>query len=660
MITKTYLKFRSRITVISLLVILSWAGLSARFFQIQVLNGNTYRTQGKKQGEAQKTLLANRGNIFDRKNTPLTRNIIHYNLAVHPSKIQDKISLAETIHNCTNRPIDHYTKMMNTGKSFVYLERNLSKETCSNLIKNPVAGLILERKTRRSYTHGRIAAQIIGCTDVDDKGLTGIEKKFDHLLKGTSGWIIKQRNGLGDLNPKNSFPTKPPIDGSNIQLTIDLDYQCILQEELARRMEQTGAVGATGLLMNPHTGAILAMASLPDFDPNHPENSKTEYQKIKSITDQFEPGSTFKIVAATAAVELKTVPPEQEFNCENGSYLYNNLLIIDHEEFGLLNFSQIVANSSNVGIIKISETLGQNNLHRFARQYGFGSLTNINLMGEVSGTLRKTQDWSRISLAQIARGYEVGVTAIQLASAFAVVANGGFLIRPIIINQIIDAKGNRRYSEESEIIRKVASPDAMNTLKEMLVKTVESGTGIEARIPGWNVAGKTGTAQKFIDGEYSTTKFVSNFVGFFPADNPQLLGLILLDEPKIGYHWGGVGAAPTFKKIMERIINIDDSIKRKIRPTQPDKEGSFLVKNPSPVFVKNEVNIPVPLGKNQIVRTDKIIIPDVRNMSLLKAMNTLKIYGLRTKINGSGKVIWQSPKPGTKITAGSICSIGLK
>ena len=660
MITKTYLKFRPRITVISLLVILSWAGLSARFFQIQVLNGNTYRTQGKKQGEAQKTLLANRGNIFDRKNTPLTRNIIHYNLAVHPSKIQDKISLAETIHNCTNRPIERYTKMMNTGKSFVYLERNLSKETCSNLIKNPVAGLILERKTRRSYTHGRIAAQIIGCTDVDDKGLTGIEKKFDHLLKGTPGWIIKQRNGLGDLNPKNSFPKKPPIDGSNIQLTIDLDYQCILQEELARRMEQTGAAGATGLLMNPHTGAILAMASLPDFDPNHPENSKTEYQKIKSITDQFEPGSTFKIVAATAAVELKTVSPEQEFNCENGSYLYNNLLIIDHEEFGLLNFSQIVANSSNVGIIKISETLGQNNLHRFARQYGFGSLTNINLMGEVSGTLRKTKDWSRISLAQIARGYEVGVTAIQLASAFAVVANGGFLIRPIIINQIIDAKGNRRYSEESEIIRKVASPDAMNTLKEMLVKTVESGTGIEARIPGWNVAGKTGTAQKFIDGEYSTTKFVSNFVGFFPADNPQLLGLILLDEPKIGYHWGGVGAAPTFKKIMERIINIDDSIKRKIRPTQPDKEGSFLVKNPSPVFVKNEVNIPVPLGKNQIVRTDKIIIPDVRNMSLLKAMNTLKKNGLRTKINGSGKVIWQSPKPGTKITAGSICSIGLK
>ena len=179
----------------------------------------------------------------------------------------------------------------------------------------------------------------------------------------------------------------------------------------------------------------------------------------------------------------------------------------------------------------------------------------------------------------------------------------------------------------------------MNTLKEMLVKTVENGTGIEARIPGWNVAGKTGTAQKFIDGKYSTTKFISNFVGFFPADNPQLLGLVLLDEPKIGYHWGSIGAAPTFKKIMERIINVDDSIKREKRPKQPDKEESFLVNNSLSVFVKSEVNIPV---------------------SLLKAMNTLRKNKLRTKINGSGKVIWQSPKPGTKTTAGSICSIGLK
>ncbi len=660
MMTKTYLKFRPRITVISFLVILSWTGLSARFFQIQVLNGNTYRLQGKKQGEAQKILIANRGNIFDRKNTPLTRNIIHYNLAVHPSKIQDKMSLAETIHKCTKRPIERYLKMMNSGKSFVYLERNLSKETCSNLIKNPVPGLILERKTRRSYPHSNIASQIIGCTDVDDNGLTGIEKKYDHLLQGTSGWVIKQRNGLGDLNPKNSFPTKPPIDGSNIQLTIDLEYQCILQEELAKRMEQTGAVGATGILMNPHTGAILAMVSLPDFDPNHPENSETEYQKIKSITDQFEPGSTFKIVAATAAIELKTVSPQQEFNCENGSYLYNNLRINDHEEFGILNFSQIMANSSNVGIIKISETVGQNNLYRFARQYGFGSLTNINLMGEVVGTLRKTKDWSRISLAEIAMGQEVGVTAIQLASAFAAIANGGFLIRPMITNQIIDDKGNRRYIEQPEIIRKVASSDAMNTIKQMLVKTVETGTGIEAKIPGWNVAGKTGTAQKFIDGNYSTTKFISNFVGFFPADNPQLLGLILLDEPKMGYHWGSVGAAPTFKKIMERIINIDDSIKRGKRPSQSHEKELLLVKNNQNSFDKTEAEQPVYLKKDQSVHTDKMITPDVRNMSLLKAMKILRKNGLRTKINGSGKVIWQSPKPGTKIAAGSICTIGLK
>ena len=653
--TKTFIKFRSRSNFISLLVLVGWAGLSIKFFQIQVIEGAKYRLQGKKQVVVQKTLPALRGDIFDRNNNALTRNIIHYNLGVHPADIQDKQELAKVVSNYTSKPFDQYLHKLKSGKNFVYLERNVQKEFYSGLLENPPTGLILERNIRRRYPHSQIASQIIGCTDLDDVGITGIEKKFNSLLQGTEGWALKQRNGRGELAPKNNFQIQSPIHGSQIQLSIDLDYQCILHEELARRMVKTGAKGATGIIMNPQNGAILAMASLPSFDPNNPKYSNPEHQKIKAITDQFEPGSTFKIVAATAAIELKSITLEQEFNCENGSFLYKNLRINDHEDFGLLNISQIISNSSNIGIIKITDIVGQNNFYRFAREFGFGSLTHIDLMGEFTGTLRKTRYWSGISLAEISMGHEVGVTALQLASAFSAIANGGFLMKPRIVNQVINGYGERKYYNNPEIIRRVASQTTMRLITEMLVKTVAKGTATEASIPGWNIAGKTGTAQKFIDGKYSSDKFISNFVGFFPAENPQILGLILLDEPKMGYHWGGIGAAPVFKKIMERIINLDDSIEN----TKNLPKNNMLISDVVKEKYDTNNNQLIPLSHNRFKEISASIVPDVRNMSMKKAMRILKKHGLRTNIQGSGIVFWQSPVPGTNTEHGAFCTIGL-
>ena len=664
--TKTYLKYRSRVIITSGFIVFFWVGLSVRLFQIQIVDGEELRLKGQSQSMVQKPLKAVRGNIYDRDNVAFTRNIIHYSFGVHPSQIENKDEFAEWISDATGEDKSRYLKKLNSSRSFEYLERNLQRKHCEKLLVNKPNGLIVERDSRRYYPHGNLAAQAIGFVDLDDKGISGIEQKYNSYLTGVPGWVVRQMSGRGNTRYKTNLPQKPPVDGASIQLTIDLEYQAILQEELTMQVEKTSASSAMGLILNPQTGDILAMATVPDFDPNYPGRGEIGWQRNKVITDQFEPGSTFKIVPITGALDQNTVSLWQEFNCENGSYTFAGQTIKDWDDFGLLTVPQIMENSSNVGVIKIAETLGRNNLYRYSRNLGFGMATNISLAGEHPGTLRQVTEWSHISLAQISLGHEVGVTALQLGMAYAAIANGGFLMKPRLIKQIISSSGKTVYAEQPEVIRKVASKNVMDIMTDMLCRVVDTGTGTKAAINGWSVAGKTGTAQKYIDGRYSNKKFISNFVGFLPADNPQLVGVIILDEPKIGYHWGGHGAAPVFKRIMERIINMDDSI-RLLKP-QTIKNGSLLAQERLPLPHTSDYTVAKPVVLSNVMTIIPVVqkengdsyLPDVRGMSLRKARTVLRQIGLRTFFKGSGKVIWQSPKPGTIVANGSICTIGLK
>ena len=653
--TKTYLKFRSRVTVLSCFLIFAWVGLTARLFQIMVIDSAAYREQGFRQSQKNETLLAVRGNIYDRHDRPLTRNIIHYSLGAHPSKIKNKQSFSELIAEATGREAENYIGKLESKSDFVYLDRNLRRDKVESILGARIAGLVIERKSRRSYPHSNVAAQIVGFTDVDDEGLVGIEKEFNTLLSGTPGWVVKQVNGEGRSQIKTSFPMMPPVDGANIQLTIDLEYQSILQEELARRVNESNAKGAMGVLMDPQTGAILAMASLPDYDPNRPGASPTENQKNKAITDQFEPGSTYKVVAATAAVATQTVSLFDEFYCEDGQFTVAGKTITDHEKFGLLTFPQIIAHSSNVGTIKIAQELGRNPLYQYSRDFGFGTLTGIRFPGETQGTLRQTKDWSEISLAEVSIGYEVGVTALQMVSAYAAIANGGFLLKPRLVEQILGQNGNVVYAEKPEVIRKIADPEIMATVKDMLVEVVKTGTGSKARIQGWSIAGKTGTAHKFMDGSYSD-KYISNFAGFFPAENPQVVGIIILDEPKYGLHWGGYGAAPVFRRVAQRIINMDDSIQYHKPKT---KRFNTMIADNQNVAVPTSIPALNTVSPYPAYQDGYTIVPDVRGMSIRKAKQILIAANLRADFTGSGHVVWQSPKPGTKKLPGSICTMGL-
>ncbi len=672
--TRVYQHYQRRTALLSLLVIFAWVGLGYRLFQIQIINGKEYYSQSHRQGQTKEILPAVRGNIYDTNDVPLTRNTIHYTIAADPTKINNIQQISKAMAAITGKPPKHYNKKLAQNGNFVYLERNLKKQYVQSIIDKDFNGLIIQRHSRRSYPHDNISGQLVGFTNVDGQGLSGIENKYDKYLAGENGWIVKRRTGLGETNLNNNYPKQDPADGSDIHLTIDIEYQTILHDELEKQLKKSAALSATGLIINPQTGAILAICSVPDFDPNNPGRYPVENQKLRAITDQFEPGSTYKIVAATAALDQNLVNPDDQFNCENGTFEFKNITISDHEPHDVLTFAEIIAQSSNIGIIKVASRIGQDQLYRYSREFGFGSSTNIELSAEADGILREVNDWSAISLAEVAMGHEVGISAIQLAMAYSAVANDGILLKPYLITDIKAINNKTLHSNSPTVVRKVANKNVMDTLTNLLVQAVEKGTGTEAYIPGWQVAGKTGTAQKNINGSYSNSKFESSFAGFLPADNPQLLCVIVLDEPKYGYHWGGVGAAPVFKKVMERIINIDDSIKP---PTNgffnPDEIDPILVEKKLEVPEKNIPNKPILLSSNVVVDNEKIegtsttendgsklVIPDVKGMSLKKAIRILQRSGLEIEFAGSGRVVWQTPNPGTQYQAGAICSIGLE
>lgn len=660
--TKSYSKHRPRIVLLSVLVVAAWTGLTLRFFHIQVIRGGELADLGHQQGENRVVLPAVRGTIFDRDLAPLAENVLHYSFGVHPLKVKNREFLVRKFAEVTGKGEDGYRSALSSNRPFVYLERNLKSDLAGELPQLEEEGVIVHRHGYRYYPHHSVGSQILGFTNSDNSGLEGVEKEFDDVLRGRDGWIILQTDGKGRTRRNEGYPRQEPLDGSDIILTIDLEYQAILQDELSRRMADTEARGAQGIIMEPFTGKILAMASLPGFDANEYSRWPRENYRNRVITDQFEPGSTLKLVPATAALSLGTVTMDQEFNCEDGSYNYRGTVISDWSNFGLLTFPQIIQHSSNVGIIKISETVGPGSLYLFARKYGFGAPSGIRLPGEVRGVLRPVKEWSSLSLAEISLGHEISVTTLQLALAYGAVANGGNIMKPLLVENVIHPRQGVVYTGEPQVVRRVASKDVMVRLTEMFVRVVDDGTGTSARIEGWNVAGKTGTAQKYVDGAYSNSQFVSSFAGFLPANNPRLVAVIVLDEPSGSYRWGGMGPAPVFKQVMKRIVNSDDAIWVHRPPSsRPDTErasASTLVADrgvAGPISLMTAATVPNLSGTSRTVT-----VPNVRGESLRQAVVILKRAGLMPTIQGSGRVAWQSPAPGARVRLNSACTIGLK
>ena len=637
--TRSFLNFKNRIRFLSSMLLIVGVLFIFRLFDLQIVNATD-----KLQGFRQEYVEGKRGNIFDVDGGALTQNLTFYEIGIHPEYLNDKKTLLKDISDCTGKDIDYYeTKLLNTNKSYIVLEKKTNKN-CQNLTRKYPEILKIEKDYKRYYPQQELFGQIVGFTDTDDRGIEGLEYQYDKHLKGKSTSRAFKINNRGKRISDPTLNSEDPEDGSDIYLTLNKEYQAILREELINQMEKTEAIGAMGIIIDPEDGRILSMVSVPDFNPNFQREFEASYKKNRIVSDLIEPGSTFKIVTIGAALE-DGIELLEEYNVE-GPYDFHGIKMVeDYEPNTILTMEEILIYSSNIGTIKIAEELGRDRIYNKAKELGFGSKTGLSLYGEPNGTLKNTKKWTLSSMHSVPIGYEVSVTPVHVAMAYASIANGGFLLKPYLVDKVIK-NDKTTLNNKKRVKKRVLSQSNAETLKNILFKTINIGSGKKAYLEGWDVAGKTGTAQKSISGGYSESKHLSSFVGFFPKDNPQLLALIIIDEPSTSdnQHFGGVSAAPVFKSVMNRIINIDPSIK--VDKKRETKNINGKLKKSNQVLIQKNIEL--------------VVVPDLKDKNVREAIQILKLRGIKPQITGSGRIVFQSLEPGTKVPKNSICKLEAK
>ena len=609
---------------------LIWIGFGFRLFNIQIIN-----KLNSPQGIKLESINGFRGNFYDVNGNNLTQNLTFYRIGIHPQKILNN-NLLNDLSECTGTDKEIYLSKVSSDKGYIDLEKKINKN-CEYLQKKYPNSLIIKKSHKRYYPEDNLVSQIVGFTNIDDEGVSGLESKYNKFLKPVSGSKLSKRNGLGVKISDPTLPSQEAKNGADITLTINKEYQAVLRDELIIQMEKVGASASMGLILNPQTGAILSMVNLPDYNPNSPNDFDIELQRNKIVSDLIEPGSTFKIVTMAAALE-SDISLTDEYNVQ-GPYNFHNIKMIeDSEPHTVLNVKEILAFSSNIGTIKIAEYLGKKSIYNQAREFGYGTKTGFDSFTEQPGTFREPSKWTLSSMHSVPIGYEISATPLQIAMSYAAIANGGFLLKPYVVERI-EKHDDTIIKNQRNTKKRILSQSNSEKLGLMLSHTVENGSGKSAAIDGWNVAGKTGTSKKLIDGQYSEKEFISSFVGYFPYENPQLLCLIILDSPDVSrnLHWGGISAAPVFKSVMDRIINIDKSI---------------TISRSKNQRVKNE---PILIQKNYKIKIEYVEMPNLIGKTVRDAFSDLKKVGIKPQISGRGLIVSQSIDAGTKIEKESIC-----
>ncbi|MBU1061728.1 MAG: penicillin-binding protein 2 [Candidatus Omnitrophica bacterium] len=543
---------RSRKILYFLLVL--FAFLAARLFCVQLGAAKPLSKLASGQYDTYMCLLPKRGVIYDRNLKEFAVSINLNSVFVDPLIVEDKESAVRELSRILKIDKDKILERVQQKKRFVWLARKISPDLEKAIRSVNIEGVGLVKEPHRVYPNGTLASHIIGFVGVDEQGLEGIELTFDKFLKGTVGWRYSIRDAKKREVPGYKYREIPPADGNDVILTIDNVVQAIAERELNSSFEKFNAKGGSIIVMDPYTGDILALANRPTYDPNNISEFPVETRRNRAVTDFFEPGSSFKIVTASGVIEEGLFSVEDEFFCENGEFKWGRHTYHDHKPHGWLSFRDVIKYSSNIGTMKAALILGENRLYRYMRRFGFGKKTGIDLPGEVDGIVRSPAEWSNLSLCSISMGQELGVTALQLACAVSSLANGGYYIRPRIIDRIQDSTGQMVRRFESKRLHRVVSERNAEKLREILRGVVEEGTGKLAEVEGYFPAGKTGTAQKVeANKTYSHRKFTSSFIGFLPYDKPRFTVVVIMDEPSPSYY-GGTVCAPIFKKVATQLM----------------------------------------------------------------------------------------------------------
>ncbi len=649
---------RGRVTWVAVFLLGWMCVIGGRLWVVQVYHHDFYLDQAAIQQEQTLSVPAKRGDILDRKGRVLAMSIEADTITAIPRQINNAEvvakQLCDVLEDCGMGgylSVEELTARLDTDRAFAYIRRQALPTVKARIAALKIEGIGWIKEERRYYPNREMAAHLLGYVGLDNKGLGGVESRYQSRILGQPGKILFQTDAR-----HRAFVSRieqAPTVGATLELTIDEYLQHIAERELRRGIVEHRADAGTVIILQPHTGEVLALANWPTFNPNVFRFSTNKDRRNRATQGQYEPGSTFKIVTAAAALEEKVIAPDDLVDVSEGMIHFGKRTIHDTTNYGTLSFADVIVKSSNVGTILVGQKIGADRLDEYTRRFGFGRRLSQDFSGEGRGQMTSPEELDPSALASVSMGYQIGVTPLQMAVATSVIANGGNLIEPHVVKALV-ANG-RRVKMKREPPQRVITRATANTVTSIMEDVVRLGTAKRARIPGYTIAGKTGTAAKIVNKTYSKSLYNSSFVGFAPSRAPELTILVVIDSPKAGHTYGGVVAAPIFKRIAESALRYLE-----ISPTL-HASSPILVPKTSASESKTAGARQRPAAMTAIatVKSDQVVMPDLRGLSARQALRALAKLEVRARLEGNGFVVEQTPEQGKPIDRDFECVLRL-
>ncbi|MBO8128606.1 MAG: stage V sporulation protein D [Peptococcaceae bacterium] len=638
----TNILIRKRIIVLFMLAVVTFFLLLGRLIWVQFFMGEQLRKQAIENRMREVPVEAKRGSICDRNGNELVTSVSADSVFAIPSQIKNPTETAQKLAAVLEIDPDTIYKKLTKKTSFEWIKRKVDFKVAKQLKEMDLPGIGFVEESKRYYLKDNLAAHVLGFVGIDNQGLTGIEKTFDKELRGIPGRIVMEYDAIGREIPTALHKYYPPVPGHSLVLTLDETIQYFVERELDTIVDTFHPANAVIIVMDPKTGGILAMGNRPSYDPNHwPEYQQSTWDRNPAIWYNYEPGSTFKIITLAAALEENLFDPDAPF------YDPGYIKVADRRircwksgGHGSETFAEVVQNSCNPGFITVGLDIGIPTFYEYVEAFGFGHPTDIDLPGEARGIMIPEKKATNLNLATMSIGQSIAVTPIQLITAVSAVVNGGKLMKPMLVQKVIDKDGNIVKEFEPQVVRNVLSPETCDKAKKLLEDVVLKGTGVNAHVEGYRVGGKTGTAQVVgPSGGYVSGRYVSSFVGFAPVEDPQVVILVVVSEPKGGVYFGSQVAAPAFRNVMDDTLHYLGVPERKDLP-KPKKPWFWWQENKEP---------------------EEVAVPDVENLPLDEAVKELRGKGLNFMARGQGSIVYgQVPEAGARVCEGTTVILNLK
>jgi cell division protein FtsI (penicillin-binding protein 3) len=665
-----------------------WMGaVLARLGYLQLFCYSDYFAKAQHQQQRTFEISPMRGDIYDRKGRQLATSIAMDSVFADPAEVKEPDMVARLLSRVLGVPAEDLEAKIRDSSKPVRLAKKLSPEIVERIDEMNLKGVFFQKENRRVYPQHEFLSHVLGWVDVDEKGMGGIEQELDKLIRGRPGRVMVMADGKRQFYDRNEASADP---GASVVLTIDETIQYIAEKELAAVMAESHAHSGTVVIQDPTSGALLAVANWPTFDPNDPGKFSAEKRQDLAVAAAYEPGSTFKTITMTGAIENGLTNPNEMIDCQEGSIVVAGRLIHDHKPFGVLSVRDVLGNSSDVGTIKLALRLGDSKFYDVIRDFGIGEPTGIELPGENRGKIRTVDNWTASSIGSVAIGQEVSVTPVQIISAISAIANGGTLYRSHVVQEIRSSGGANLPLPKRPEPTEVTDATTAATIREMMENVILKGTGTPARLNGYTSAGKSGTAQKIdpLTGRYSPTQYIASFVGFAPVNEPAVTILVVLDSP-VGQHLGGNLDGPVFKRIAEQVlayldvphdvpvesdseyakknkssVEPDDSVvqnDRRAADRQTQQEQATFrnvaskstVARPNSSSSSNSSDAPTTV----ISEEDSVDVPDLTGQTVRGVTESCSRLGLLPELIGSGVAVEQTPDPGTRVPRGSSITV---